>query len=147
MGLSQKGPHPVPSMAELEQRCRHAEVHLMRALKSKADEDIVKAIDLYLEILSHNPPLADPYIGTAYLVFSSGQREKALKILNIPLDMGVVDLRLEKMKLRMKKLMKKPAAPTGKVKKLTHSLRQVPIETWSGTRPADNTHEFQIINF
>lgn len=64
-------------------KCLQADRLLEKARAAGSDKTLIlKAMSLYQEVVEQAEPLAEPYLGLAYLAFSAGQKSDALALLH-----------------------------------------------------------------
>lgn len=90
---------------EARQKCVQAELLLNQARFKNSDQQLIhQAIELYEDVLAMpGVNIADPYLGMAYLVFSAGQKENALALLNTARKLEPANMRVTQMISRLEK--------------------------------------------
>lgn len=90
---------------EARQKCAQAELWLAKARQPRQRRQAIqRALALYREVLQMpDVQLADPYLGLAWLAFSSGQPEQAQAALNTAEALEPGNLRVAQLRLRLEK--------------------------------------------
>ncbi|MEZ0371623.1 MAG: tetratricopeptide repeat protein [Candidatus Sericytochromatia bacterium] len=111
--------------------CAQAEDCLRRARKLEDQIPLVRqALDLYRQALELDAELPDPWLGLAYLIFSAGQKDRALAILKSAQKTFPGDRRLIQLQLRLQRAQvpeQGEARPIGRLQSL-RSLIEVDEE-------------------
>lgn len=96
--------------SEARQKCAEAELWLEKARQPRQRRSAIqRALALYREVLQMpDIQLADPYLGLAWLAFSSGQPEQAQAALNTAEALEPGNLRVAQLRFRLEKTQPPP---------------------------------------
>lgn len=105
--------------ATAKAKCHQADMLLKQAQQKTLPRErrplILAACELYQQVLTQaEEDLADPYIGLAYLIFSTGDKPQALELLETAMEISPYDLRAQKVYQQLKQAEPTLAEPESK---------------------------------
>ncbi|PKL76058.1 MAG: hypothetical protein CVV27_12245 [Candidatus Melainabacteria bacterium HGW-Melainabacteria-1] len=76
---------------------------MQRQTPGTGGDQIREALEIFIPLIEAQVPLAEPYLGLAYLAFCNYDYDKAQSVLEIPASLGVIDPRPLQMQQRLLK--------------------------------------------
>lgn len=118
-------------------KCLQADRLLEKARATGSDKPLIlRAMSLYQEVVEQAEPLAEPYLGLAYLAFSAGKKSDALALLHQAQSIEPAHLRVLTLLHRIEKAQPRAALAAqagalGPIRSLRQQVEKAADSEWS----------------